>query len=225
VVVLKRIALAVLLLAVTCSAGAWAAASSALWLPKIHAEGGFGLPQQEEFKYGWKAGLGGGAGIETNVTKNLSIGFDFDYNHHGLNGERLIDDIRARIPEGMTVSETIVSGGSISIFTAMPTIRLDLTTSSSITPYLKAGFGFGRVTMAKANWSLVLADTSRRVLAYNATPLEYEDALATSIGVGVRQQPRGSKVGFTLEARWVRVSTMDGSTQMIPVRASFAIGF
>ena len=222
---LKRIVLAVLLLAVTCSAGSWAAAPSTLWPPKIHMEAGVGFPQTDEFKYGWKAGLGCGGGIETGITKHVILGLDLDYNHHGLNGAHLLDDIKARLPEDVTVSETIVSGGSISVLTAMATVRLDLTTSSSITPYLRIGAGLGRVTVAKANWSLVLADTHRRILASNVTPFDHEDALATSIGAGVRQQPRGSKVGFTLEAGWVRIATENGSTQMVPVRAGFVLGF
>jgi opacity protein-like surface antigen len=235
---MKRITLAVLFLAVTFSTGSWAAASGTSWLPKIHVQGGFGLPQMADFKYGWKAGLGGGIGIEKAVAKNLSISLDVDYNHHGLNEEHFTSDVISYVisdfkaHSGLTndpvVSGVIINGGSASILTTMTTVKLDLPTSSSITPYLMLGAGLGRIMLSKSNLSFIVTfpgeGWSVPPLGF-VTPFDDTYALATSVGAGLRQQPRGSRVGYTIEARWIRIASEGGATHMVPVRAGFVLGF
>lgn len=216
---MKRIALAVLFLALALSADSWAATSAASGPAQIHLEGGFGFPQApDDFSQYWKSGLGLGAGIEVGVGKHASIGFDLDYNHHGLDQNQIISEI----PRDLSVSGIIIRGGSASILTAMAALRLELPTPGGIAPYLKLGAGLGHVSQTEATMSFLVG---RDVWGDVVVPSRTDNHLATSVGVGLRERTRGSTIGYDVEARWVTIATEGKATQMVPVRVGLHFGF
>jgi hypothetical protein len=218
VAVTKRIALAIVSLAVTLPVGAWAAAPATPGPLLFHVEGGLGFPVAPDgFKDYLKLGPGVGAGIEKGIGRNSSLCLDVDLNQLGLNKDRIISEL----PKDLPISGVIIRGGSASILTVMAAIRMDLPTPGRFAPYLKLGAGLGRSSQAEANLSFLVED-----FVFGGTaPARTDDQFATSIGVGLRERTPGSTVGYTLEARWVWISPQDEPTHMIPVRAGIHFGF
>lgn len=213
---MKRITLAILILAVAFSASARAATTAAPAM--VHVEGGYGFPQTPDaFKDSFKPGLGGGSGIEVAASKNLSICVDVDYNSHGLNKEHLV----SVVSRGRPVTGVIITGGSAYILTALTAVKLDFHLTRSLAPYLKLSAGIARVSLTDANVSFLLHGQPREGTLY----FNPETWPAAAIGAGVRQQPPGSRVGYTLEARHVMVGPRDEMTRMTSVRAGIIVGF
>lgn len=227
---MRRIALAVSLLVMISSVDRCAAAPAQSRHPRIHLEGGLG--SAHDFNDGLKAGFGAGAGIEMGIRKRVSIGFDVDYNHHGLDEERLTSDIPKRLPanwEEPSVSGVIIHGGSLSVFTALATVKVDFPASASITPYLKLGAGYGQLSRSEQNVSFLAAykvrGTARSAIRSYEVPFASIGRLAASIGAGVRQQSPGSRVGYAIEARMVTISAEPEAAQAVSGRAGFVFGF
>ena len=222
---MKRIALAVLCLALVSCATSWAATTTTGWHPKVHAELGYGIPKTPAaFKDGWKGGLGVGGGIEGGLGKHFSLGLDVDYNHYGLNQDHLISEVRsaaARFTHSQPLSGFVVRGGAAYILTVMPTAKLQFPTAGRFAPYLKLGAGLGHVEQAKQDVSFEVGGGAASVRLPSASGNRF----ASSVGVGVEERPQGSVLGYLLEARWVRIATKGKATEMIPIRLGLHFRF
>jgi hypothetical protein len=223
--VTKHIALTVLFLGLTFSACSWAAAPASLRFPRLHVEAGYGIPRTPDgFKDHWNSGLGVGGGIEAGVRKYVSVCFDADYNHHGANESRMISDFILK-GQRRPVSDVIINGGSTSILTLLAGLKLEIPSPVRIAPYLKLGAGLGHVSQLETDMAYLVGGSVRS----KTVPTVSEDMLfATSVGAGLQNWAPGSRIGYTIEARWVRIPKISGEStarQMVPVRAGLTFGF